>query len=318
MNFLLRAILLLINLGTGGYFILANPLKFSDQTSTKLTFHIRPKVFLGMGLLLSQFIVYFLFSTLMFAPITQLVCNRSTNNIAISNNNLNTMQNTLTVECKLTNNDWFGQEKSQIIVSELLEAKLETTIETDSQVKPTKPNYVYEILLLNNTDKFPFTRVKYPKIKFEELQSIVLKINNFLTNPAEKNLSVKLDDSLVGYIYFIIAIFCGILAFLIAGAGIFITCNLDKEANIVKLSRYRWFGTLGKTVFQYSLNEITDVKLERIDTSIDEYFFRVILVLESGKNLPLTPNYTSNYINGDSIVRVTKDFLEIKHKDSAR
>ncbi|MEH1807418.1 hypothetical protein [Nostoc sp.] len=112
-------------------------------------------------------------------------------------------------------------------------------------------------------------------------------------------------------------IFCGILALLIAGAGLFITCNLDKEANIVKLSRYRWFGTLGKTVFQYSLNEITDVKLEQIDTSIDEYFFRVILVLESGDNLPLTPNYTSNYINGDSIVRVTKDFLELKYKDSA-
>ena len=94
--------------------------------------------------------------------------------------------------------------------------------------------------------------------------------------------------------------------------------NFDKETNTVKLSRYRWFGTLVKTVFQYSLNEITDVKLERIDISIDEYFFRVILVLESGDNLPLTPNYTSNYINGDSIVRVTKDFLELKHKDSAR
>ncbi|MEA5514849.1 hypothetical protein [Nodularia sp. UHCC 0506] len=318
MNFLLKAILLLINLGTGGYFILANPLKFSDKTSTKLTFHIRPKVFLGMGLLLSQFIVYFLFSTLMFAPITQLVCNRSTNNIAISNNNLSTTQNTLTVGCKLTNNDWFGQEKSQIILSELLEAKLETTIETDSQAKPIKPNYVYDILLLNNTDTIPFTRVKYPKFKLEKLQSIVLIINNFLRNPLENNLAVQLDDSLVGYIYFIIAVFCGILTLLVASPGLFITCNFDKETNTVKFSRYRWFGTLGKTVFQYSLNEITDVKLERIDTSIDEYFFRVILVLESGDNLTLTPNYTSNYINGDSIVRVTKDFLELKHKDSAK
>ena len=104
MNFLLRAILLLINLGTGCYFIITNPLKFSDQTSTKLTFHIRPKVFLGMGLFFSQFMVYFLFSTLMFTPVTQIVCHRSTNKILISNNNLSTAQNTLAVLCKLTNN----------------------------------------------------------------------------------------------------------------------------------------------------------------------------------------------------------------------
>ncbi|PHM11363.1 hypothetical protein [Nostoc sp. 'Peltigera malacea cyanobiont' DB3992] len=139
-----------------------------------------------------------------------------------------------------------------------------------------------------------------------------------MKNPIEKNLEVIFDETFTGYISVMITVFCGILALLVASLGLFITCNFDKETNTVKLSRYRWFGTLGKTVVQYSLNEITDVKLERIDTSIDEYFFRVILVLESGENLPLTPNYTSNYINGDSIVRVTKDFLELKHKDSAR
>jgi hypothetical protein len=81
MNFLLNVILLTINLGTGCYLIITNPLKFFDQTSTKLTFLIRPKVFLGVGIFFSQFMIYFLFSTLMFAPVTQIVCNRSTNNI---------------------------------------------------------------------------------------------------------------------------------------------------------------------------------------------------------------------------------------------
>ncbi|WP_334866460.1 hypothetical protein [Nostoc sp.] len=202
-----------------------------------------------------------------------------------------------------------------MLVSELLEAKLETEMQTDSQVKP---RYSYKILLLTDKDSFPFTDRTYPKFKLEELQSIVLRINKFLKNPTDNNLAVILDDTFMGYIVVRFTVFCGILALLIASPGLFIICNLDKETNTVKISRYRWFGTLGKTVFQYSLNEITDVKLERIDTSIDEYFFRVILVLESGDNLPLTPNYTSNYINGDSIVRVTKDFLELKHKDSAR
>jgi len=314
MTVLLFTILLAINLGAGCYLNLANPLKVSEQTSTKLIFIIRPKVFLGLGIFFSQLFVLFLFATIVYTPITQLVCNRYSNNISTSNIDLSAGQNTLTVMCKLTKNNWLGREQSQTLVSELLEAKLETQIDTDGQAK----YYKYNILLLNDRDSFPFSRAGYPKLNLEELQSIVLRINNFLKNPIEKNLEVILDETFTGYISVMITVFCGILALLVASPGLFITCNLDKEANSVKLSRYRWFGTLGKTVFQYSLNEITDVKLERIDTSIDEYFFRVILVLESGDNLPLTPNYTSNYINGDSIVRVTKDFLELKHKGSAR
>ncbi|MEH1917490.1 hypothetical protein [Nostoc sp.] len=305
MTVLLVAILLAINLGAGCYLTLANPLKVSEQTSTKLIFIIRPKVFLGVGIFFSQLFVLFLFATIVFTPITQLVCNRYPNNISTSNIDLSTRQNTLTVMCKLTKNNWLGREQSQTLVSELLEAKLETQIDTDGQAK----YYKYNILLLNDRDSFPFSRAGYPKLNLEELQSIVLRINKFLKNPIEKNLEVMLDEAFTGYISVMITVFCGILALLVASLGFFITCNFDKETNTVKLSRYRWFGMLGKTVFQYSLNEITDVKLERIDTSIDEYFFRVILVLESGDNLPLTPNYTSNYINGDSIVRLTKDFL---------
>ncbi|MBN3898744.1 MAG: hypothetical protein HWQ41_26790 [Nostoc sp. NOS(2021)] len=314
MTFLLFTILLTINLGGGCYLTLANPLKVSEQTSTKLIFIIRPKVFLGVGIFFSQLFVLFLFASIVFTPITQLVCHRYPNNISTSNIDLSAGQNTLTVMCKLTKNNWLGREQSQTLVSELLEAKLETQIDTDGQAK----YYKYNILLLNDRDSFPFSRAGYPTLNLEELQSIVLRINNFLKTPIEKNLEVIFDETFTGYISVMITVFCGILALLVASPGLFITCNLDKETNTVKLSRYRWFGTLGKTVFQYSLNEITDIKLERIDTSMDEYFFRVILVLESGDNLPLTPNYTSNYINGDSIVKVTKDFLELKHKDSAR
>ncbi|RCJ22085.1 hypothetical protein A6S26_22210 [Nostoc sp. ATCC 43529] len=276
MTSLLFAILLIINVGVGCYLTLANPLKVSEQTSTKLTFIIRPKVFLGVGIFFSQLFVLFLFATIVFTPITKLVCNRYPNNISTSNVGLSAGQNTLTVMCKLTENYWFGQQKSEVLVSELLEAKLEKEMQTDSQVKP---RYSYKILLLTDKDSFPFTDRTYPKFKFEELQSIVLKINIFLKKPRENNLGVILDDAFMGYIVVRFTVFCGILALLVASPGLFITCNFDKETNTVKLSRYRWFGTLGKTVFQYSLNEITDVKLERIDTSIDECFFRVVLIL---------------------------------------
>lgn len=85
---------------------------------------------------------------------------------------------------------------------------------------------------------------------------------------------------------------------------------MDKEANTITLSRYRWFGKLKKTVFQSLLNEITEVKVERIDTSIDQFYSRVILVIESGDKLLLTPNYTDHYIDGCFIVKLVKNFLK--------
>ena len=76
MTVLLFTILLAINLGAGCYLSLANPLKVSEQTSTKLIFIIQPKVFLGVGIFFSQLFVLFLFATNVYTPITQLVCNR--------------------------------------------------------------------------------------------------------------------------------------------------------------------------------------------------------------------------------------------------
>lgn len=98
--------------------------------------------------------------------------------------------------------------------------------------------------------------------------------------------------------------------FLLATVDLFIHCEFDKEANTITISRYRWFGKLKKTVFQSSLNEITDVKVERIDTSIDEFYSRVILVIESGDKLLLTPNYTEYYIDGGYIIKLVKNFLQ--------
>jgi hypothetical protein len=309
MDLLFQSILLLIFLVATYYFIFAKSLKISEQTSTKLTLNIRPRLFLGTGIFVSPLFIFLLFATILFTPITQLVCNRSPNYTSISNLGLIAGQSNLTVMCNLIEKDWFGQKKNGVQIFDLLEAKLETEMEIDSLGKPIR---IYKILLLNDKDSFPFTRKTYTKFQLEQLQSIVLKINDFLTNPLEKNLAVILDDTCIGYIILIITLFCGLLTLLVASAGLFITCHFDKETNTVKLSRYRWFGILGKTVFQYSLNEITAVKLEKIDTSIDEHFFQVILVLESGENLQLTPNYTPKHINADFIFRVTKNFLELK------
>ncbi len=138
MTILLITILLAINLGAGCYLTLANPLKLSEQTSNKLIFIIRPKVFLGVGIFFSQLFFLFLFATIVFTPITQLVCNRYPNNISTSNIDLSAGQNTLTVMCKLTKNNWLGREQSQTLVSELTPNYTSNYINGDSIVRLTK------------------------------------------------------------------------------------------------------------------------------------------------------------------------------------
>ena len=160
MEFLLKTILLLINLVAGYYFIFANPLKFSVQTSTKITLNVRPIVFLWTGIFVSQLFVLLLFATISLTRITQLICNRLPNNISISNIDLSAKKNTLTVRCNLTSNYWFGYKKSELQVSELLEAKLENEVEIASQ---NKPKYTYKILLITPRDSFTFTHITHHK-----------------------------------------------------------------------------------------------------------------------------------------------------------
>ena len=54
------------------------------------------------------------------------------------------------------------------------------------------------------------------------------------------------------------------------------------------------------------------LKLNVLIPNIDKFYSRVILVLESGDNLLLTPDYTEYYIDGGYIVKLVKNFLKSK------
>lgn len=164
----------MINLGSAYCFMLANPLKISAQASTRLSFTIRPKTFLGLGIFFIQFSVFYLFITFMITPITQLTCDRYPNNV--SNINGSEGQNNLSVICTLTENDWFGNEKTRILISELHEAKLETQIETNNQ---GQSEYGYQVLLLTDVSSIPFAHKMPNRFKLETMQSIASAINNF-------------------------------------------------------------------------------------------------------------------------------------------
>jgi hypothetical protein len=138
---------------------------------------------------------------------------------------------------------------------------------------------------------------------------IILKIKDFLAQPLEKNLVVKQDDTLKGYAAIGGTLFLFLVGLLIIAAGSFINCNFDKESNNLTLSRYRWFGKLGKAVFLYSLNEIVDIKVESSDSSEGGMVHRVSLILISGETVPLSGCYSSGFEEKQQIVNMVKSFL---------
>ena len=306
---LLTAVLLVINLGIFGYLIRGRNLIISENTPNLLNFTIQPKLLRFIGLFVGQLGIICLYFTLIATPLTQLNCERYTQNIPVSSISKSIEQDMSPVICQLVEFNWFGHEKSQKRISGLLGA----TLEKQSKIDNGKTSYKYQVRLLTSTESIPFTQVAYSsKYSYKQLESIISSTNKFLTQPLEKNLALKQDDSLIGYLGVGITIFFSLLALLIIAAGSFISCNFDKELNIMTLSRYRWFGRFGKTVFQYSLNEIVDVKVEQSTTNEDDWFYRVTLVLESGESLPLTRAYTSGFEDKQQIVNIIKAFLELK------
>ncbi|MEH1946668.1 MAG: hypothetical protein V7K77_06880 [Nostoc sp.] len=138
---------------------------------------------------------------------------------------------------------------------------------------------------------------------------IILKIKNFLAQPLEKSLVVKQDDTLKGYTAIGVTLFWFLLGLFIIATGSFINCNFDKESNSLTLSRYRWFGKLGKAVFLYSLNEIVEIKVESSDSSEGGFVYRVILMLASGEIVPLSGCYSSGFEEKQEIVKMIKSFV---------
>ncbi|MFN6487757.1 MULTISPECIES: hypothetical protein [unclassified Nostoc] len=243
----------------------------------------------------------------MFIPVTQLDCNRVLQNIDTSN----IEQKSSKIICQLIEFDFFGHQKSQKQISGLIGSHLEKQTKTDREGKII---YKYQIQLLTKTESFSFRRTTYSDYFSEEAEFIILKIKNFLIQPLEKILVVKQDDTLVGYAAIGITIFCLLLGLFIIASGSFIDFNFDKETNSLSISRYQWFGILGKIVLVYSLNEIVDIKVKSFNYGEDSTDTRVILMLASGERVSLIGSYDSGFFNSrfkeqQEIVKTIKSFL---------
>jgi len=297
---LLDYTLLITNLLLFLYLIKGKNLKIHKQTQNKLNFTIEPKLFLFTGLFIGQVGIIYLFAIFAIVPVTQLSCDRVPQNLQASS----VEQQSSTIICKLREFDFFGHEKSQQQIDGLIGTILEKQTKTD---KKEKIIYEYQVQLLTNTESIPFRRITYSDYFSEEADFIILKIKNFLAQPLEQNLLVKQDDTIMVYGAIGMTLFWFLLGLLIVAPGSFINYNFDKESNSFTLSRYRWFGILGKAIFLYSLNEIVDIKIETFNYDEGGAGYRVNLMLASGETVALTGCYSSGF--EEEIVKMIKSFL---------
>ncbi|MFN6564112.1 MAG: hypothetical protein RMY28_030560 [Nostoc sp. ChiSLP01] len=298
----LNNILLIINLILIWYFLRGKNIKIDEQTQNKLNFTIQAKLLRFIGLFIGQIGIICLYSIFTIIPVTQLSCERVLQNLQASS----IEQNSSTIICQLREFDFFGHQKNQKQVSGLIGTRLEKQTQTD---KEGKIFYKYRVQFLTNTESIPFTRIGYSDYFLEEAKLIILKIKNFLAEPLEKSLVVTQDDTAGVYAAIGGTLFFFLVGLLIIAAGSFINCNFDKESNSFTLSRYRWFGKLGKAVFLYSLNEIVDIKVESSDSSEGGMVHRVSLMLASGETVPLSGCYSSGFEEKQEIVKMIKSFL---------
>ncbi len=314
-NNITNSILLIFIILAFCYFSIGDFIRISEHSSTKLNLIFRPKLSFFLAIITSPFLFLFLFSAFTFNPIQKIICEHSIQNISILDDDLNSKQKHIPIDCKIIDMYWFNNEIKSKLIPNLIEAQIETKRGEKVEINgKDKSSYKYRIILLTPTETIPFTRYRFFKSKINELRLLTSSINKFLINSEEKKLVGIVDNKYMGYVGFGCVIFFLIIILLLTSTGLFINFCFDKETSLLTVSRYRCFGMLGKEIYQYPLNEIIDVKNERILLSSleDTYGSQVVLVV-SDKEFFLNPvGLISKYIKGDYIVMTIKRFLEPK------
>ncbi len=130
-------------------------------------------------------------------------------------------------------------------------------------------------------------------------ETIVNRINQFIANPDQTELSVRQDDRFFGMLI------GGILALtalaMVAFLGQVVTLRLDRTTGLATLKRT---GLLGVREGEYPLRDFTDAVLEYHNN-----ISRIALVTRDGGHLPLTPEFTSGARGQETIAKNIRDFL---------
>jgi hypothetical protein len=274
------------------------PYAHVEQTQSQITFKIKPKISRVIATFSLSFSIIVFIATLASPQLTKITC--------IHKETVVSDEGEQTSQCQLVEIGWINQELSKKTIDRITKSQVETIIKPDED---NKNSYEYQLMLVSDTSKIPFRNKSYFKYKLAELQSIEAKINSFLINLSEKELSIIEDSSSVGFTGLNISIFLFILFLLIYALGVTIEVKLNQQDNTIIISRYQLWGKLGKTTIQHPLIDLKNVKIESTESSDNGTLYRVALVLNSDEIIPLTQVYSSGYWSKKQLVDRIQDFL---------
>ncbi|BAY40998.1 hypothetical protein NIES2111_53880 [Nostoc sp. NIES-2111] len=274
------------------------PYAHFEQTQSQIKFKIKPRISRVIATFSLSFSLVVLIATLASPQLTKITC--------IHQETFVSDEGKHTSQCQLVEIGLINKELSKKTIDGITKSQIETIIESDDDGKNL---YDYQLMFVSHTSNIPFRSINYSKYKLTELQSIEAQINSFLINLSEKELSIIEDSSSAGYLALKISIFLFVLFLLIYGLGVIIEVNVNKESNTIIISRYQWWGKLGKTTIQHPLTDLKDVKIKSTEHSDTDPLYYVALVLNSDEIIPLIQVYSSNYWNIKQLVDRIMDFL---------
>jgi hypothetical protein len=227
-----------------------------ESSTYRLVMQLRP---VGLWLFGSFFVVAGVFP-LLFAESTTLECSRGTG------------------DCVLERSQLIGAGSDSFPISAIEEARLDISRGDDSTT--------YRVMVRTQVGDFPLTLSYTSNRQGNDRQ--VRQINNFLVDPSQTQLSISNDNWI--WMFLIAAIFSGVGLMVILSMGRVVTCEFDKLAQSVKITRR---GLLGETTILRPLQHIQTVTLETSHGSKGSTTYRVALGMSNGEAIPLTSYFSS-------------------------
>jgi hypothetical protein len=293
-NLMGGAIVALISLGMYLCFIYRE-IKILEETKNRLIFQVQPTLSWAIGIFFGSLTLLSLIVTIISPPITILECTYFPSENSAKQHY---------PSCQLLKIDWLGTQQSKTLIAELKEAIIDTNLDANSNLLNS-----YRVTLVTERGNILLSDIYTYSVEseYQHLLNIVSQINSFVVKPSQNSLLVEKDEKVLGYTSFAISVFFGLITFLVLALSSYITCSFEEDLNLLTLERRNLFR---KKVFDYKISEVIDVKVEE-SSDMESTNYRLTLILESDRKVPLTYSFNSGWKEKEQIARRLKKFVRI-------
>jgi hypothetical protein len=138
-------------------------------------------------------------------------------------------------------------------------------------------------------------------------EQTVQDFQEFFKDTQKTNLFLKNDGRFTGYAFGVMFIPLGLLvAFAYSQT---IVCHIDKNSGKLTLLNY---GLRNKSQAEYNINDIQLITLQAL-VSKNQKMYRLILLMQSGEYVPLTPNFPAGLREQEKTATRLSNFLNLQY-----